>query len=577
MEPRGAVRLLAGVALAVPMAAGAADVDVFQPAGSLVTGRGGLQGEAPTLGVTGFSGGVLGALADDPVVRRGADGSVSAAVDVLVPITLQGSWTQGRLLRIDLQMPVYAQVDAPLAGFAGPAVGDLRLQALIPLVGGDDEGFGFGLVPRVDVPTGSTEALVSSGLAAGLVATAGGRVGRLGWVGNAGVHLSGNDPLEEGAPGFGSRAVALAGAWWHVSDAVRFGAEADLGVGLAPGDGGTNNTSMAHGFAQAMLPSGLGFTLGGGTGLVAGLGIPRYRVFGAVTWTTLRRDQDEDGIVDADDACPTEAEDLDAFEDLDGCPELDNDGDTLADGSDLCPNQAEDLDGFEDSDGCLDDDNDQDGIVDVSDQCPDQVGAPSAMGCPDLDADGIPDPADRCPADFGTTALAGCADTDGDGIPDPDDACPDEPRPVDEDPEASDGCPQPAFVVGAELKIDQRVEFDDGKARIQEGSLSALDDVVAALIDAPYIRSLEIQGHTDNVGPADYNRRLSQSRASAVADYLVSKGVARERLVPQGYGETTPLFTNRTAMGREANRRVQFVVLEVEARRAPAESADAAD
>lgn len=112
-------------------------------------------------------------------------------------------------------------------------------------------------------------------------------------------------------------------------------------------------------------------------------------------------DQDKDGIPDGDDPCPTVAEDKDGFEDSDGCPEVDNDGDGICDalfatqmsmdiegveiectGSDGCPNEPEDLDGFEDRDGCADPDNDADQIPDTRDLCPNVAGLPSESGCP---------------------------------------------------------------------------------------------------------------------------------------------------------------------------------------------------
>ncbi|MEM6930684.1 MAG: OmpA family protein, partial [Myxococcota bacterium] len=73
---------------------------------------------------------------------------------------------------------------------------------------------------------------------------------------------------------------------------------------------------------------------------------------------------------------------------------------------------------------------------------------------------------------------------------------------------------------------------------------------------------VEIQGHTDNVGPSSYNRKLSGRRANAVRAYLIAKGVAGDRVLARGYGESRPRFTNRTAGGRMRNRRVQFVLLD---------------
>jgi hypothetical protein len=81
-------------------------------------------------------------------------------------------------------------------------------------------------------------------------------------------------------------------------------------------------------------------------------------------------DTDRDGLLDPDDQCPRQPEDLDDFEDEDGCPDPDNDQDGILDRRDGCQLDPEDKYGFEDADGCPDPDNDQDGILDTSDACP---------------------------------------------------------------------------------------------------------------------------------------------------------------------------------------------------------------
>ena len=82
----------------------------------------------------------------------------------------------------------------------------------------------------------------------------------------------------------------------------------------------------------------------------------------------------------------------------------------------------------------------------------------------------------------------------------------------------------------------------------------------------PHLLLIQVEGHTDDRGGAAYNILLSQARATAVADYLVSKGVERDRLVSRGYGPTHPVDSNGTAIGRAANRRVAFTVVKTEAR-----------
>lgn len=101
-------------------------------------------------------------------------------------------------------------------------------------------------------------------------------------------------------------------------------------------------------------------------------------------------DKDGDGIPDEIDKCVDQAEDMDGFEDEDGCPDVDNDGDGIIDSADKCPDEAEDVDGFEDADGCPDLDNDNDLIPDTHDQCPNEAevvnGFEDEDGCPDRGA-----------------------------------------------------------------------------------------------------------------------------------------------------------------------------------------------
>jgi outer membrane protein OmpA-like peptidoglycan-associated protein len=155
-------------------------------------------------------------------------------------------------------------------------------------------------------------------------------------------------------------------------------------------------------------------------------------------------------------------------------------------------------------------------------------------------------------------------DSDGDGIPDADDACPDHPGPA-----ANHGCPQgtPQRVVvsATTLEILDQVHFATGKASIQTQSYWLLDQVAAVLKTHPDLLLVQVEGHTDDRGPSSFNILLSQARAAAVADYLVSKEVSRERLVARGFGPTRPVGSNATVEGRAANRRVAFTVMKTRA------------
>jgi OmpA-OmpF porin, OOP family len=299
-------------------------------------------------------------------------------------------------------------------------------------------------------------------------------------------------------------------------------------------------------------------------------------------------DADGDGIVDSEDACPNEA----GPRETQGCPiAKDSDGDGIPDDIDRCPLDPEDLDGFQDEDGCPDADNDGDGIVDRLDACPNDAGPIENRGCPivDRDGDGVLDPEDRCPDVKGPKALAGCPDTDGDGIADLDDKCPalaglkeNEGCPdVDRDGDGladrldkcpdqfgppPDGCPKKYTLVEVKrerIDIRQQVHFDTAKYRILPASFPLLDQVVQVLNDFPKMR-ISVEGHTDSVGTEVSNLRLSQQRAEAVRDYLMAKGIGPARLDATGFGPTRPVASNKTAKGRAQNRRTEFRIVSLE-------------
>lgn len=272
-------------------------------------------------------------------------------------------------------------------------------------------------------------------------------------------------------------------------------------------------------------------------------------------------DADADGIVDAEDACPKEA----GPRETQGCPiAKDSDGDGIPDDIDRCPLDPEDLDAFQDEDGCPDADNDGDGIVDRLDACPNDAGPIENRGCPivDRDGDGVLDPQDKCPALAGIKENAGCPDVDRDGdtVADRMDKCPEQFGPP------PDGCPKKYTLVEVKrerIEIRQQVHFDTAKYRILPASFPLLNQVVQVLNDFPKMR-ISIEGHTDSVGTEVSNLRLSQQRAEAVRDYLMAKGIGPARLDATGFGPTRPVASNKTAKGRAQNRRTEFRVVSVE-------------
>ncbi|MDH4573239.1 OmpA family protein [Salinicola acroporae] len=197
-------------------------------------------------------------------------------------------------------------------------------------------------------------------------------------------------------------------------------------------------------------------------------------------------------------------------------------------------------------------DSDGDGVPDDRDQCPNTPAgvAVDAVGCPlDTDGDGVPDYMDQCP---GTPAgvevnAQGCPlDSDGDGVPDYQDQCPNTPAGAEVN---SLGCEEDLVL------RDVNFEFDS--AKLTSSAEAILDGISGKLMANDQLR-IRLEGHTDSVGPAAYNKELSQRRADSVKAYLVNKGFSADNITTIGYGEEQPIASNDTAEGRAQNRRVEL-------------------
>jgi outer membrane protein OmpA-like peptidoglycan-associated protein len=110
----------------------------------------------------------------------------------------------------------------------------------------------------------------------------------------------------------------------------------------------------------------------------------------------------------------------------------------------------------------------------------------------------------------------------------------------------------------------KNIFFDTGKSDLKQESVSELENIRKLLDGNPNL-IVQINGHTDNVGEATYNRALSQKRASSVVDYLVRNGVESNRLAAVGFGEERPLVSNDDELGgREINRRTEIEIIETD-------------
>jgi len=288
-----------------------------------------------------------------------------------------------------------------------------------------------------------------------------------------------------------------------------------------------------------------------GVGLLSEPGTPDFRLLLRLAYSPMRpepqappppppSDRDHDGVLDLEDLCPDEPAGAHPDPAKRGCPERDSDGDGLLDSVDRCPKVPAGPHPDRKRPGCPDRDSDGDGVFDADDQCPTVPAGP------------YPDPARRgCPA----------PDRDGDRVPDPVDACPDKPGAPDPDPKKN-GCPGLVQIKGGKLEILNPVFFATNRDVILKKSYPVLQAVANAMTAQPDIKRVSVEGHTDSQGKPAKNLDLSQRRAESVRRWLVEHGVAEGRLEAHGYGQDKPVASNKTAVGRAANRRVEFRIVD---------------
>ncbi|MEO7091902.1 MAG: OmpA family protein, partial [Polyangiales bacterium] len=309
---------------------------------------------------------------------------------------------------------------------------------------------------------------------------------------------------------------------------------------------------------------------GGGGGALrfrgeGAIGEAAWRAVIDLRYVPLGHDTDADGVLDRDDRCEGAREDRDGFEDLDGCPDVDDDKDGILDVNDRCKDEPESRNGLEDDDGCPEPDADDDGIRDDRDQCKgkpeDRNGYQDDDGCPeggapplpsvlcadgtsskagekcDVDHDGITDEVDGCALlAEDTDGIAdddGCPerDADEDGVGDEADKCPTDPETIDGKDDL-DGCPEAGatstvtFAAGA-IEVDQPVRFAAGSAAIPKPmalQLAMIAQRLGGLVDRG-VDKIVIESWGDAAGENKANETLAQKRADAIKGQLLAAGI----------------------------------------------------
>jgi len=534
----------------------------------------------------------LGDYAHNPLVlRRERSGDkVGAIVKNQLFLHLNGSLTFFDRLHLNVDVPfaLLQNGDNPTAegvSFTSPTgatIGDVRAGLRLRLVGEYFDPFQLAIGGYVWFPTadGAEGSYVGEGSVRGLPQIiVGGRLDSMVWSTAVGVDIRPEQTFQQVQQGMMLNGGAGLGFLLGEEKRFQIGPEVTVSTVLQ-GEGPSKrntNAELLLGMKYRIIPD-LEAGLAAGPGLTSGIGTPDFRGVLSVTYTPEvkeERDRDRDGILDQVDACPDQPGEANADPKKHGCPPPppDRDKDGILDKDDACPDVA----GVDNPDpkkhGCPPPgDKDKDGILDDVDACVDVPGVtstdPKLHGCPppDKDGDGVPDAQDACVDIPGLKtsdpATNGCpGDRDGDTVRDDKDACPDERGKPDPDPQKN-GCPVSVRVTEQEIIILQQVQFDTARATIKAVSNPLLDEVAGVLKEHPEITRIEVQGHTDIRGNRAYNVKLSQNRAEAVTKALVARGIEKERLESKGYGPDVPVGDNKTEEGRQANRRVQFVIRE---------------
>lgn len=512
------------------------------------------------------------------------------------------------LVRLDAALPLYFTSSGPDGG-NGLGLGDARLGAMITAVQPDEDdlGVGVGVAPFLTLPTGDDAAYLgdSSVGGGGSLAvsyaqeklTVGGDLGVEFRPALALNNLNGSDRL---LYGFAINYLA--------APDLGLTAEARMHSPFKSGDvKGTQFPAEFRVSARKRLETGGFFLVGASGPLSSGAGTATFRAFlggGFGTPLAIDRDTDRDGFLDSVDTCPLEAETKNTWKDDDGCPDklaqvditVNQDGAPIKDATVAVtpPEGATAPTGtsFEVMPGttwtavatkgtCL---SGTGTVTTIEGNNPLVIDVEPILGTTItvevVDAKGRPvreataaweGRNDPCVPNGALSVESGSATTDVGAGPHRSIVTAPGYKNVITDIVVVAGEPQTVKVVLTPTRVKVTVEkivildkvfFETNKDVIKPVSFELLDDVAGTIIGNPQLLKIEVDGHTDADGVDADNLDLSQRRAESVVRYLVAKGVAVERFVAVGFGETKPIDSNKTAAGKANNRRVEFVILE---------------
>ncbi|MFT5683612.1 MAG: OOP family OmpA-OmpF porin [Myxococcota bacterium] len=532
--------------------------------------------------------------ANDPLIFRYTDGEEVSILSNVLQADLIGAYTiKGFRIGVDLPLMLVANGDSTQGG----GLGDIALDAKYTILNADTAPVGLGVGGRLTLPTATTDApLGTPGVGGELQAIASQRFGATTLAANLGTRFLPPTQLENVQ--WDDQFFYRFGTGYEITEGV--GLSGDLAGQLSYAESLSNSAASPAEFLLGgwyRLPQDLLLRAGVGAGLNSGLGAPDARVVFSIAYEPEKSfDRDLDGILDSDDACPDSPEDFDRFSDTDGCPDPattvyfiveDGSGEAVEGAKTTVQTEY----GAREH-GSTFELQIHPGEYTVA-AAADRYGpVETTIIVPEADRHDV-----RLTLDpmFGTLRLR-VRDTEGQKLSARANVGADRGQVEDGFGELDVSAGPGTLVVRAEgyksqnidvsivagqsteqsvvlevaravvsqekIEILEKVFFDLNKATIKSESFPLLNDIADLLKEYPDITLIQVEGHTDARGSASSNRRLSQSRATSVRQYLIDKGIAAERMTAKGFGEDVPLEEASTEAAWEQNRRVEFVIVE---------------
>ncbi len=525
------------------------------------------------------------------------DGQTVPIVSDVLQMSLMAAYVRGPF-RIGLDAPILLRT----AGVEGQetGLGDLGLEARVRILHRDRAPLGLGVLGRVSFPTTTVDAALGSrGVGYEVSVLADRRFGPVLLAANVGTRGVPRSELENFT--WNDQLRARLGLGVEVVP-DRAGVSLDVGSNINYANvvpGSTPAEAILGGWGR--LSDRLVVRGGVGAGLTNGFGAPRARVITALAYEPpierAPEDADADGIVDPDDACPDRPEDLDDYEDDDGCPEptlvtvdvLTPEGRSaagrwLADGPEERNGKPGDQVGL--SDGSYTFEAFADGFEPLEQRVEIPPGGPMTVSLT-LSDEPVPaasltvkitdetgtaidgatwslvdsdmtdlSPEERVEVPIGTLEIRASAEGYRSAIQSL------EVAPGDKSQLGFSLAEARVEVTTERIEIDESIFFETNRATIKPESFDLLDEVSELLVEHPELVRIRIEGHTDSRGSASYNLELSEARAASVRAYLIQKGVEGNRMESEGFGESRPEVEGDGEAVWARNRRVDFFVVE---------------